>query len=102
MADRHGFRTSTALAEVLRTLHPGLKRKVRAALDALREDPASGKELRDELAGLHSFPVGRFRIIYRVIPKRVLELVAFGPRRAIYAETVRLIRRERETDDRPC
>lgn len=99
---RLGFALRTLSPGVLQTLHPGLTRKVRAALDVIRDDPSAGKELRDELAGLHSFRVGRFRIVYRVIPKRVIDLVAFGSRRTIYADTLRLIGRERETNDRPC
>ena len=52
-----------------------------------------GKQLRDELAGLRSFRVGRFRVIYRVASKRLIELVTIGPRRTIYEETLRLLRR---------
>jgi mRNA interferase RelE/StbE len=84
------------LGELVRGLHPELKRKVRAGLDRIRSDPAAGKELRAELAGLRSLRVGRFRIVYRVAPGRLIELVAIGPRRIIYEETVRLLRRERE------
>jgi len=82
------------LAELVRGLHPELKRKVRAGLDLIRTDPASGKALHDELAGLRSLRVGRFRLIYRVAARRVIELVAIGPRRTIYAETLRLLRRK--------
>jgi mRNA interferase RelE/StbE len=95
MADPYRLRPAGPLTELLRSLHPGLKRKVRAGVDAIREDPLAGKELRDDLAGLRSFRVGRFRIVYRVAPRRVIELVAIGPRRTIYEETYRLIRRER-------
>jgi mRNA interferase RelE/StbE len=102
MAGRHRLRVPDPLAVLLRALHPGLKRKVRAALDLVREDPDSGKALRHDLGGLHSFRVGRLRIIYRVAPKGLIELVAFGPRSTIYAETLRLVRRERETDETPC
>src|SRR5713101_3030531 len=56
------------LEELVRGLHPGLRRKVRAALDLIRTDPAAGKALRDALAGLRSLRVGRFRIVYRVAP----------------------------------
>jgi len=77
----------------VRGLHPGLRRKVRAALDLIRTDPAAGKALRDALAGLGSLRVGRFRIVYRVAPGRVIELVTIGPRRTIYQETLRLLRR---------
>jgi len=95
MAGPYRLRVPDPLAELLRTLHPDLKRKARAGLDAIREDPSAGKELRDDLAGLRSLRVGRFRIIYRVAPRRLIELVAVGPRRTIYVETLRLVRRER-------
>lgn len=74
---------------LLRSLHPELKRKVRAGLDLIRTDPKVGKELRDELEGWRSLRVGRFRIVYRVAPRRLVELVAVGPRRTIYQETLR-------------
>lgn len=83
------------LEELIRSLHPEIKRKVRAALDVIRADPAAGKSLRGELAGLRSFRLGRFRIVYRLGPRRLIELVAIGPRRSIYEETLRLLRRER-------
>jgi len=82
-----------SLADGLRRLHPELKRKVRAALDLIREDPAIGKELHDDLEGLRSVRVGRFRVVYRVAERRVVDLVAIGPRRTIYEETARLLRR---------
>lgn len=88
------LRVPGRLEDLVRGLHPGLKRKVRAGLDLIRTDPAAGKDLHDELAGLRSLRVSRFRILYRVAPSRVIELVAIGPRRAIYAETLRLLRRE--------
>jgi mRNA interferase RelE/StbE len=78
---------------LLRHLHPGLKRKVRAALEAVLLDPDHGKALRGELLGLRSVRVGRLRVIYRITPTAI-ELVAIGPRRTVYQETVRLLRRE--------
>ena len=80
--------------ELVRSLHPELKRKVRAGLDLIRTDPEVGKELRDALAGLRSLRVGPFRIVYRVAAaRRLIDLVAIGPRRTIYQETLRLLRR---------
>ena len=81
---------------LIRGLHPELKRKIRAGLDTIRADPQSGKELRDDLTGLRSLRIGRFRIIYRIAPRDLIELVAIGPRRSIYEETLRLLRRGRE------
>jgi mRNA-degrading endonuclease RelE of RelBE toxin-antitoxin system len=87
------LRAPERLEQLVRGFHPELKRKVRAGLDRIRADPAASKELRDELAGLRSLRVGRFRIVYRVAPRRLIELVAVGPRRTIYEETLRLVRR---------
>ena len=89
------LRVPTHLQELIRGLHPDLKRKVRAALDVIRADPSAGKELRDDLTGLRSFRLGRFRIIYRFGPRRLIDLIAIGPRRVIYQETLRLLRRTR-------
>lgn len=87
------LRVPGEVATLVRGLHPDLKKKVRSALDAVLADPLVGKALRDELAGLRSCRVGRFRIIYRV-PGSVIELVAVGPRATIYAETWSRVRRE--------
>ncbi len=81
------------LAEFIRHLHPRLKRKVRSALQALGADPLLGKALKDELEGLRSLRPGRLRIIYR-LHGRSMELVAMGPRRNIYRETYRLLRKK--------
>ena len=74
-------------------LHPQLKRKLRHALGAILADPAAGKALKDQLAGLRSFRIGKFRLVYRVSPKAV-EVVAFGRRERIYEETLRLVSRD--------
>ena len=95
MKPLYRLRVPSHLEELIRGLHPGLKRTVRAALDVIRVDASAGKELREELAGLRSFRLGRFRIVYRFGPRRLIELVAIGPRRSIYEETLRLLRRER-------
>jgi mRNA interferase RelE/StbE len=80
------LRVPDDVAGLIRGLHPDLKRKIRSALDDILADPAVGKALRDELAGLRSCRVARFRIVYRVV-RTVGEIVAVGPRRTIYEET---------------
>jgi mRNA interferase RelE/StbE len=80
------------LAYFLKSLHPDLKRRIKAALKLILSSPDAGKGLRDELAGLRSFRVGRFRIVYR-IGGRMIEIVAIGPREQIYQETYRLIKK---------
>jgi mRNA interferase RelE/StbE len=91
----YALRVPAHLADLIRGLHPTLKRKLRASLEAIAADPRAGKALKDDLSGLWSFRMGRFRIIYRIGTGRCVELVACGPRERIYEETYRLIMRQK-------
>jgi len=82
-------------AALIRSLHPDIKKKIRAGIEAVIHNPGKGKQLRQELAGLCSFRVGKFRIIYRICSKTVIELIAVGPRKTIYEETYKLLMREK-------
>lgn len=88
-------RFSLNMASDVRTrlihLPPEFKRKVKAALQSLAENPYQAKALRDDLAGLRSFRVARSRIILRIRGSTV-EIVAFGPRKNIYERTARELR----------
>ncbi|OGQ47387.1 MAG: hypothetical protein A3H42_02225 [Deltaproteobacteria bacterium RIFCSPLOWO2_02_FULL_46_8] len=66
-------------------LHPLLKQKIRSALDDLSIDPLQGKALKEDLQGLYSYRVTKYRIIYS-IHHHVLEVhvIAMGPRKTIY------------------
>ena len=80
--------------ELIRTMHPYLKRKVKASLKIILSDPSSGKALMEELSGLRSFRVSSFRIIYRIKEPGQIELVAIGPRERIYKDTFRILKKE--------
>jgi len=82
-------------ATLVRSLHPDLKKKIKSGLQAILKDTLAGKTLKDELGGLRSFRVGKFRIIYRPAGREVVEVIAIGPRSAIYVETLRLLKKER-------
>lgn len=84
-------------AALIRTLHPQLKRKVKFGFRELARDPFAGKALGDELKGLRSFRIGRFRIIYRVSGRNI-EVAAIGPRRTIYEETLKLVHESVKTE----
>ena len=86
------LRVPDEVADLVRGMHPTLKRKTRASLQTTLADPSSGKALKNELAGLRSFRVGTFSVIYRII-RNVIEIVAIGPRGRIYEETYRLLKR---------
>lgn len=87
------LRVPDPVVEVIRGLHPEIKRKVRAGLETLLDEPRAGKALNDELEGLRSLRVGRLRVVYRTGEGRVIEILSVGPRRCIYEETLRLVRR---------
>lgn len=87
----YGLRIPDSVVEMIRGMHPHLKRKIRLSIQMILNRPEEGKDLRFELSGLRSFRVSRFRIIYSVRVKTV-EIVAIGPRTLIYQETLRLLR----------
>jgi mRNA interferase RelE/StbE len=91
MANR--LRVPDEIAELVRGMHPHLRRKVKGSLKLILQDPSEGKALRDELDGLRSFRVGKFRIVYRA-KKGIIEVVAIGPRHRIYEETYLILKRE--------
>ena len=80
--------------DLIRTMHPSLKGKVKASLKIILSEPCSGKALRDDLSGLRSFRISSFRIIYRIKEPEQIELDAIGPRERIYEETFRIIQKE--------
>lgn len=93
--NRRRLRIPDETARLIRSLHPQLKRKIKAALQTVLNGPDAGKRLKDELDGLRSFKVGKLRIVYRM-PKegKTVEIVAIGPRKTIYNETLRILQKE--------
>ncbi len=80
--------------DVLRRLHPELKRKVRAAVTDILTHPGCGRPLKRELDGYWSLMVGRHRLIHRP-DSAGAEIAAFGPRRTIYEDMARAMARRR-------
>ena len=73
------------VAEVIRALHPDLKRSIKAAIRGIATDPECGEPLMRELDGLWKYRVRRFRIVYAIDRKsRVIRLIAVGHRQSIY------------------
>lgn len=95
----HQLSVPPDVARLIRNLHPALKRKVRDALEHLLANPHSGKALKDNLQGLRSLRVGRFRIVYRIMAGKRLALIAIGPRAIIYEETYRRITKTSRRSD---
>ena len=87
-----GVRLPKDVRQLIRSLHPDLKRRVRAAVDLQCVNPEAGKALKGELEGWRSLRVGRLRIVYREARKQI-EVAAIGPRASIYFETTRCLQR---------
>lgn len=92
----HKLRMPDNLVVLVREMHPQVERKIKASLKIILLDPYSGKELKDELAGLRSFRSGRLRIVYRIAKGNHIDIISIGPRKHIYLETLKIIRREKE------
>ena len=88
------LRVPDEIVALIRGCHPQLKRKIRAGLRQIVFEPEAGRSLKDELEGLRSYRISRFRIIYRISSKQIIDIVAVGPRKNIYEETYRIIRKE--------
>jgi mRNA interferase RelE/StbE len=86
------------VAEVIRHLHPDLKRSVKQAIRALCADPTCGDPLQKELEGYWKYRVRRFRIVYRIDrADRIIRIVAVGPRRTIYEQAAEQFRERQST-----
>ena len=84
------------VAEVIRSLHPDLKRSIKAAIRAIVTDLECGEPLMRELDGLWKYRVRRFRIVYAIDRKtRVIRLIAVGHRRSIYEDLTAKLRTKR-------
>jgi mRNA interferase RelE/StbE len=83
-------------ADRIRKLHPQIKREIREGIKDLLVSPLSGHSLQFELAGLRSYRVRTYRIIYRIHDdESCLDIVFIGPRRNIYEELRTLLLTQR-------
>ena len=76
-------------------LPPNLKKKIRSALEEIRENPYMGKTLRDELKGLWSYRVSRYRIVYRIHARCIeIQIIDIEARNIIYERVFEMLRVE--------
>lgn len=82
-----------ALRDLSRHLPPLLKKKVGQALEEILWNPHSGKALREELSGLHSYRIGKIRIIYQ-ISEKAITLITIGPMETVYQKAALELKRQ--------
>ena len=74
-------------------LDPSIGRIIRKAIESLAANPAKGKPLAYDLAGLHSLRTSDYRVIYRIKEKELIIIViAVGHRKEIYKRLKKLLK----------
>jgi len=69
-----------------------IRRIIKKAIQSLAVNPAKGKPLAYDLAGLHSLRTSDYRIIYRVKEKQlIIVVIAVGHRKEIYKKLKELL-----------
>lgn len=96
MEPQHRLRVPDEIVALIRGMHPILKKRVKAALKEISQNPYCGRALKEELAGLRTFRIKRFRIIYKISTKKQINIIALGPRKYIYEETFRIISKDQD------
>jgi len=81
-------------ARLVSKLHPDAKKRVKEAIEQIREKPFSGHELQGDLSGFRSYKSKRYRIVYRVNEnEKTIEVYHVGHRRDVYEQFRRLLAR---------
>lgn len=83
--------TPTAFNE-FRRLHPNVKKQLKDALNILRDNPFTGKQLREDLDYFRTFKIKRYRVIYQIDDNlKHIIVIALGHRRDIYEVATKLL-----------
>ena len=70
---------------IIQHFSPSLKQKIKIAFKEIAQNPYVGKVLQEELSGLYSYRVLRFRLIYMIDSKKKrIDVVTIGPRSSVY------------------
>jgi mRNA interferase RelE/StbE len=76
----------------VKKMDASIRRIIKKAIQSLAVNPAKGKPLAYDLAGLHSLRTSDYRIIYRVKEKQLIIIViAVGHRKEIYKKLKELV-----------
>lgn len=80
-------RYTSEAAQRIRKFHPDVKREIKDGIRELVGAPLAGHALQFELAGLRSYRVRTYRVIYRINDdESCLDILLVGPRRSVYEE----------------
>ena len=69
----------------IKRLDPSLRKRLKVGLEAIAKDPGIGKRLTYHLGGKCSHRIGKYRIIYQVVPKEnTVIILTLGHRQKVY------------------
>ncbi len=83
MPSPRSVRISRRAEKSLEALDPRFREQLKAALRELSRNPLLGRKLKGELAGLRSYRLGAFRIVYRPT-KDSVEVAYIDHRKDVY------------------
>jgi mRNA-degrading endonuclease RelE of RelBE toxin-antitoxin system len=83
MANPKSVRLSNRAEKALESIDVRFKERLKEAIRELSRNPLLWKKLKGMLAGLRSYRVGSFRIVYR-FSKELLEVVYIDDRKDVY------------------
>ena len=86
------MRFTPEVSRLVAKLHPENKRQLKQALNELRQNPFSGKDLQEELFGFKSLRLKKYRVIYTVSEEaNYIEIYYIGRRSDVYEQFRRLL-----------
>jgi mRNA interferase RelE/StbE len=89
---RHSVFFTREAKRNIEKLDPSIRKVIKKAIESLAVNPAKGKPLSYDLAGLHSLRTADYRIVYRVREKQLIIIViAVGHRKEIYKRLKELL-----------
>ena len=94
------MRFTPEASRLVAKLHPENKKQLKQALNELRQNPYTGKNLQEELFGFKSLRLKRYRVIYSVSEEEIyIEIYYIGRRSDVYEQFRRLLTELQEPDN---
>ena len=86
------IRFTPEVSRLVAKLHPENKRQLKQALNELRQNPFTGKDLQEELFGFKSLRLKKYMVIYTVSEEaNYIEIYYIGRRSDVYEQFRRLL-----------
>ena len=94
------MRFTPEASRLVAKLHPDNKKQLKLALNELRQNPHTGKDLQEELFGFKSIRLKRYRVIYAVSEEEnYIEIYYVGRRSDVYEQFRHLLTELQEPGD---